>query len=243
MNKYIRFKICIGETNHVVFKIELKCHVDKYPYVPRNCYHTADEEFDLSWWGAAGDEFPYNLNHVYVKGSGNRNDHSLFTQTNETITCNERRGDEKYIEIQRKNAGYWIIANAILNQDWEWLRALFGRFIPSSQETMDKNPGWDVLLPKKMKEAFVMRAHDTVKTIFLHIHSLAPKVWNCKKQCPNMQFDQLWKVFKKKNKNNWFYYNCFITEYSIHYGNFNGTQFSIVQFVKTVFVYILCFLI
>lgn len=224
----------------MIFQIELKCNEKKFPFVPRKFYHQARPEFDQSWWGAAGDEFIYG-DHVFVRKSRNKMDNKLFETVNDKITYNERAGDSRNIVIERTNAGYWIMATAILNKDWAGLRALLTRFVPPPPETIAKNPGWGHFLTQGMKDAFVMRACGVLKTIFLHIHSLAEKIWDCKKHCPNMEFDELWKVFKKANKYDWFYFGCLITEYSSKHGYFDGTKFSFGQFVKTFFTFVFIF--
>ena len=122
------------------FEALLKCNSQKYPFVPKKYYLTPHPQLDESNLGAAGFDKPYNLDHVILSPK-----QSKYTRLFTTATTNKKKrkrqqddslkhhphptdGTTTWFEILEQNAGYFIIANLILQRKWIDLDSLFTKY-------------------------------------------------------------------------------------------------------------------
>ena len=237
----------------VEFEAMMKCDENKYPFVPKQFYLKPLLIRDECRRGSVGDAKPYNLDHfIPLPTTKATTVTRLFGRRKITKKKRKREendglthhpppspGTRKYWTILAQNAGYWIIANLILQRKWEDLNLLFTNFLPESIESINKKPEWGNVIAPTVKHQCVIKIHDFLNTIFLHIHDLAPRVWNGVKHCPNMSQPQLWQSLQKDgSESRWFRYECYLRQYAVEFGYFNGEKlnmFDIMLFCENIF--------
>lgn len=214
------------------FRIFLHTHKEIYPHVPKKYYREPDPGKDFSRGGSFGDCGPYNLDH-YIKQAQKKDFNRLFKfgrGRNKGINVIDIKSAIKrktLTEIKAENAGYLIIQNLILCHKWARLRTLFTNWLPPSIERIAAQRTWQWAhgITPLIKRAFVLRIYDALVSIFLQIHRLAPLVWDCKLNCPNMEKPMLWQSLCEKDAN-FFTYQCHLRRYTVEFGYLDGTLLS-----------------
>ena len=237
---YLNLVFVIRGGTNVEFEALLKCYEKKHPFVPKNYYRKPRPELDKSKLGSAGFDQEYNLDHV-LKPPREKAITRLFSrpttkkkkrqrQENDAIKVHPppENGKECWFEIREENAGYLILANLILLQQWNSLNLLFTNFLPESIQSIRNKPEWGNIIESQLKYQCVVRIFDFLNSIFLHVHSLATRTWNAVKHCPNMSKPQLWEsLVADGTKSNWFRYGCYLRQYAVQFGYLDGTLLSL----------------
>lgn len=219
----LNVSIVINGGDIATFRIMLRVQKDKYPYFPKKYYHKPDISDGLNR-GSAGDKQQYNLNH-FIKAAKKVERNRLFkiNRKGKINVLKVPKSQPHYIEIKEENAGVIILANLIIQNKWRDIYLLYTSFLPESIESIKKKPEWGWRIHGTLKEAFSLRIFDFLRIVYLHLHKLAPFLYNCIKHCPNMDEPMLYQSLEKHCPSNWnwFEYHCLLRSYATRFGYYN----------------------